>query len=275
MRQLRLLSLPLLLLTVSVACADLKQDLDRVFAADCLKDVGVLVQTLGEGTRYERNADRAFMPASNMKLVTCATTLRTWGDVCHMPAQAYASAFQTDKPPTDCSPNSILVMLRGMDKRSDNYLADSFMRALLAEHQVASYDQLMQASWQHLNLPLDGCRFVDGSGLSRENRLTPRFLVGLLQYMRTESEWAGAFVHTLPVAGVDGTLRLRMKGTTAEGAVRAKTGFLTGACCLSGYVDRNGHRLAFSMLMNNHTVDADLIRAVQNRACVAMAESCE
>jgi D-alanyl-D-alanine carboxypeptidase len=276
MRHSRLLScLFVLLACVSLASADLGQDLDRVFAADGVKDLGVLVQVLGGETLYERHADQPLMPASNMKLVTCATALRTWGDACHMPAAAYAEAFQTDLPPDHCSPDSTLAMLSSMDKRSDNHLADSFMRALLGAHECTSYGDLMAAAWQHLNLPLAACRFVDGSGLSRENRLTPRFLVALLQHMRTESEWAGAFVHTLPVAGEDGTLRLRMRGTAAEGCVRAKTGFLTGACCLSGYVDRNGHRLVFSMMMNNHTVDGDVIRAVQNRACVELAEWCK
>lgn len=264
-----------LLLVVTAARADLTQDLDAVFAAPCLREVGVLVQVLGGETLYERNASQPMMPASNMKLVTCATALRTWGDVCHMPAKDYAEAFQTSLPPQDCSPDSILVLLRGMDKVSDNHVADSFMRALLAAHEASVYETCLTDSWRQLNLPLEGCHFVDGSGLSRENRLTPRFLVALLQYMRTQSEWAGSFVHTLPVAGQDGTLKTRMRGTVASGCIRAKTGFLTGACCLSGYVDRNGRRLVFSMMMNNHTVDGDVIRAVQNRACVVMAEWCE
>lgn len=271
----RWLCLLTLLVVASAARADLTQDLDRVLAEKCLRDVGVLVQVLGGNTLYERNSSQPMMPASNMKLVTCATALRTWGDVCHMPGKEYAEAFQTALPPEDCSPDSILVLLRGMDKASDNHLADSFMRALLGAHEAPEYDECITQSWQQLNLPLEGCRFVDGSGLSRENRLTPRFLVDLLQYMRTKSEWAGSFVHTLPVAGQDGTLKTRMKGTVAEGCVRAKTGFLTGACCLSGYVDRNGQRLVFSMIMNNHTADGDTIRAVQNRACVALAQWCE
>ncbi|MHB8997684.1 MAG: D-alanyl-D-alanine carboxypeptidase/D-alanyl-D-alanine endopeptidase [Armatimonadota bacterium] len=270
-----LIGLALLAAGVSAASADLRQSLDRVFADRDIKDLGVLVQVLGGETLYERGADLSLMPASNMKLVTCASALRTWGDICHLPGPAYAEAFQTGLPPPDCSPDTILAMLRGMDKASDNHLADSFMRALLGTHQSPSYHDLMSSSWQHLNLPLEGCRFVDGSGLSRENRLTPRFVVSLLQHMRTESEWAGSFVHTLPVAGLDGTLKKRMKGTAAEGTVRAKTGFLTGACCLSGYVDRNGQRLVFSIMMNNHTADGDTMRAVQNRACVALAEWCQ
>lgn len=267
---------PLLLLAAaSAACAGLSRDLDRVLKADCLQDVGILVQVLGGETLYQRNAGQSFMPASNMKLVTCATALRTWGELSHLPGSTYARAFEKPAPAGGVAPDSLLALLRGMDKVSDNRLADSFMRALLATHlEQPSYDELMHDAWRHLSLPLAGCRFVDGSGLSRQNRLTPRFLVALLQYMRLRSDCAGAFVHTLPVAGQDGTLRLRMTQTCAEGTVRAKTGFLTGACCLSGYIDRNGRRLVFSMMMNNHSVDGDTIRALQNRACVVLARSC-
>lgn len=172
--------------------------------------------------------------------------------------------------------DSIEELALAMNKPSDNTIADGFMRSLLLAHEAndLGYDGLMEQAWRHLGLDLDGCQFVDGSGLSRRNRLTPRFLVGLLRYMRTKDPQAGAFVHTLPVAAVDGTLKKRMCGSCAAGTIRAKTGFLTGACCLSGYVDRCGQRLVFSMLMNGHTVDGDVIRAIQNKACVAMAAAC-
>ena len=64
-----------------------------------------------------------------------------------------------------------------------------------------------------------------------------------------------AFVAALPVAGVDGSLRKRMKGTAAEGNVRAKTGTLRYASALSGYVTTAaGERLAFSLMLNRHPV---------------------
>ncbi len=88
---------------------------------------------------------------------------------------------------------------------------------------------------------------VDGSGLSMQNTLTARFTVQLLCAMAENRD----FVNALPVAGRDGTLRSRLKGTAAEGRVMAKTGTLTVASSLSGYVvTRAGERLAFSILMN-------------------------
>lgn len=262
----------LLLVPAGAAVADLRQDLDGIFRHTSLVQVGALVETLEGEVLYERDVSRPMIPASNMKLVTCATALRTWGELSRLPASCYVPAFGNGA--TGPAPLSTAALLREMDKVSSNHLADSFMRALLITHAMESYDDLMKQAWRQVGLELDGCVFADGSGLARTNRLTPRFLVQLLRYMRTEGPHAGAFVHTLPVAGVDGTLKLRMKGTCAEGNVRAKTGFLTGVCTLSGYVDRHGQRLVFSMMMNGHTVDGDAIRAIQNRACVAMAGSC-
>src|SRR5207247_3085448 len=77
--------------------------------------------------------------------------------------------------------------------------------------------------------------FEEGSGLSRNNLTTPNATIALLKFMSTHAE-AEAYLNALPVAGVDGTLRSRMKGTPAAGNVRAKTGTLRWANALSGHV---------------------------------------
>ena len=106
-------------------------------------------------------------------------------------------------------------------------------------------------------VPADDVRFEEGSGLSRNNLTTANAVVRLLQTMAVHRE-AGAFAASLPVAGVDGTLRSRMKGTMAEGRVRAKTGTLRWANGLSGYVTSvGGERLAFSFLLNRHRATED------------------
>jgi D-alanyl-D-alanine carboxypeptidase/D-alanyl-D-alanine-endopeptidase (penicillin-binding protein 4) len=95
-------------------------------------------------------------------------------------------------------------------------------------------------------------QFEEGSGLSRNNLTTPNATIALLEHMsaHTASE---AYWSALPVAGVDGTLRSRMKGTAAEGNIRAKTGTLRWAYSLSGDVrTAAGERLLFSIMLNRY-----------------------
>jgi D-alanyl-D-alanine carboxypeptidase/D-alanyl-D-alanine-endopeptidase (penicillin-binding protein 4) len=91
---------------------------------------------------------------------------------------------------------------------------------------------------------------VDGSGLSRSNRVTPAQVARLLVAMRNTPA-GDDFVDSLPVAGREGTVAHRMRGTAAARRCRTKTGTLIGASALSGYCfNRDGHVMAFSILMN-------------------------
>jgi D-alanyl-D-alanine carboxypeptidase/D-alanyl-D-alanine-endopeptidase (penicillin-binding protein 4) len=98
----------------------------------------------------------------------------------------------------------------------------------------------------------------DGSGLSRNDMITAEATIQLLTYMHRH-RYASVFRDALPIAGVDGTLRNRFKGTPAENNLRAKTGTLSSANSLSGYVrDAAGEELAFSIMVNNYPQDADV-----------------
>ena len=98
--------------------------------------------------------------------------------------------------------------------------------------------------------------FEEGSGLSRNNLTTPNATVALLQFM-SRHKCAEAYLNSLPIAGVDGTLRNRMKGTAAAGNVHAKTGTLRWANSLSGHVTTAaGEHLIFSIMLNRyHNLD--------------------
>ena len=92
----------------------------------------------------------------------------------------------------------------------------------------------------------------EGSGLSRDNLTTPNATVTLLQFMNRH-KCAQAYLDALPIAGVDGTLKSRMKDTPAAGNVRAKTGTLRWANTISGYVTTAaGEHLVFSLMVNRH-----------------------
>jgi serine-type D-Ala-D-Ala carboxypeptidase/endopeptidase (penicillin-binding protein 4) len=165
--------------------------------------------------------------------------------------------------------------VRLMNKPSDNAIADGLMRSLIIRVGAQRQKPLefVTQFWQQRGLDTTGVRFYDGSGLSRGNRVTPAFLIGLLRYMRDDSANADAFRASLPIAGCDGTLARRMRETCAANNVRAKTGFLTGVCTLSGYVDtRDGEPLAFSFLFNNFDCDANCFRRLQDQLCVRLAQ---
>jgi D-alanyl-D-alanine carboxypeptidase/D-alanyl-D-alanine-endopeptidase (penicillin-binding protein 4) len=97
---------------------------------------------------------------------------------------------------------------------------------------------------------------ADGSGLSRYEMVAPELLAGILAHMAQSRDW-GIWFDDLPIAGVDGTLAGRMKGTPLAGNVHAKTGTLSGVRSLSGYLTTaTGERIVFSMIVNNHTLSA-------------------
>jgi len=99
----------------------------------------------------------------------------------------------------------------------------------------------------------------DGSGLSRNDLISANATVQLLTYM-SKHKYFGQFRDALPIAGVDGTLSTRMRGTPAEKNLRAKTGSLSSVASLSGYVTTAaGEHLVFSMMLNNYP-DASLVR---------------
>jgi D-alanyl-D-alanine carboxypeptidase/D-alanyl-D-alanine-endopeptidase (penicillin-binding protein 4) len=126
---------------------------------------------------------------------------------------------------------------------------------------------------RRIGVPMEGVSLTDGSGLTRQNRITGRALAKLLYKARREP-WFGSFYASFPVAGnrermVGGTLRKRMNGTRAANNARAKTGTLTGVTALSGYVTgANGRKYVFVML-SNYTRSSP--RPVENTFVVTLA----
>lgn len=122
---------------------------------------------------------------------------------------------------------------------------------------------------------LNGFYIVDGSGLSHRNRVTARQLVTVLRRM-DRSEAAEAWRGSLPMAGRTGTLAQRMRGTYAEGNMRAKTGTLTGAISLAGYVtdEVNGEDVAFAIVENSpydNALGRTTARRIVDAAAVVIA----
>jgi D-alanyl-D-alanine carboxypeptidase/D-alanyl-D-alanine-endopeptidase (penicillin-binding protein 4) len=117
----------------------------------------------------------------------------------------------------------------------------------------------------------DGFVVRDGSGLSRYNYLSPETIVRVLDVMRRDTVFQ-VFYGALPVAGIDGTLANRLKGTHAEANARAKTGFIAQARSLSGYVtSADGRVLIYSLLCNNWTIPVRAVERVQDSIVAKLA----
>ena len=117
----------------------------------------------------------------------------------------------------------------------------------------------------------DGFAVRDGSGLSRHNFISPRTLIRVLDAARRHPEFR-TFYDALPVAGIDGTLEKRMRGTSAQGNVHAKTGLVDKARSLSGYVTTaDGRMLLFSALCNNYSVPTKEVEKVQDALAVRLS----
>lgn len=188
---------------------------------------GILVESLDTGTViYAHNADKHFIPASNIKLFTTA------------------AALQRLNPNGTIRSKSVKDWITVTNLRSNNWYADTLLKYIGGAG-------VAKSALAQLGINPNGFRLADGSGLSRHNAATPRSLVQTLRVMYY-APGKEVFQASLPVAGMSGTLTNRMKHTPVQGVVYAKTGTLRGVRALSGYMNHPQYGiLLFSILANN------------------------
>jgi serine-type D-Ala-D-Ala carboxypeptidase/endopeptidase (penicillin-binding protein 4) len=163
-------------------------------------------------------------------------------------------------------------ILRFMDHESDNFTAEMLLKQLGAglglQGTTAAGAQVVHQLLSEQQIPVAGVRIVDGSGLSRLDRLTTETVVAMLRSSWLDQDLREILIASLPVAGRSGTLDSRMRGTAAAGRVRAKTGTLNEASALSGYVKR---RYAFSVIQNGSPLSIYWARRAQDRFATVLA----
>ena len=162
-------------------------------------------------------------------------------------------------------------VLKGVNKPSQNLHAEMLLRLLGArlkgdgsvESGHAAVEEFLLRSGVHP----ERWSLQDGSGLSRSDILSAHEMVSLLAAM-DRHRYAAVFRDSLPIAGVDGTLKNRMKGTPAEGRVTAKTGSLRHVNALGGYVTpRSGDRLVFYMVSNHNPGPGSEVTGAMDEIC--------
>ncbi|MGA8037258.1 MAG: D-alanyl-D-alanine carboxypeptidase/D-alanyl-D-alanine-endopeptidase [Candidatus Acidiferrales bacterium] len=172
---------------------------------------------------------------------------------------------------------TLLETVRLANKVSQNLHAELLLRAVAyAKQGFGVTDAGIWAEKDFLNsigVAVGDVALEDGSGLSGNDLVTPRSLVQVLRY-DAQQPWGEGYISTFPVAGIDGTLEGRMKRTTAEGLISAKTGSLSHVRSMSGFATTvRGERLVFSIFGNNNTQPGHDASNVIDAIGVAMVET--
>jgi len=167
---------------------------------------------------------------------------------------------------------TLAAILRFMDRESDNFTAELLLKQLgavsLHRGTSAGGASVVMQALVEAGVPMAGVRIVDGSGLSRLDRLTANALAATLKAAWADPTVKPAFVAALPVAGVNGTLEDRLRKPPARGRVLAKTGTTSDASALSGYVST---RFVFTVLQNGHPLSYWWARRAQDRFVEVLA----
>jgi PBP4 family serine-type D-alanyl-D-alanine carboxypeptidase len=174
-------------------------------------------------------------------------------------------------------------LLKRLLKNSDNLYAEMMLRnaaweSLKPEDRMKHPDYAQRGhqlifDWLKENkVSTDGLSFSDGSGLSRYNMVTPRAVNGLLSAAE-KLPGAEAFWNALPIAGVDGTMRNRSKGTLAENNARAKSGTFSIVSCLSGYVTTKDKQRLSVVILTNFVPSGSAARRLQDDIFKTLAEA--
>ena len=162
-------------------------------------------------------------------------------------------------------------ILKLMNKSSDNWIAELLFKTIGAEviSEPGTWKKGRQAVSEYLSeimVEPPVYRFVDGSGLSRYNLINAELLTDLLVCMYQNFQLMPEYLASLPIAGIDGTLKNRMQGMSAERVLRAKTGTLSGVSALAGYtVTADDEVFAFGILISHYVGPPALARGIQDK----------
>jgi D-alanyl-D-alanine carboxypeptidase/D-alanyl-D-alanine-endopeptidase (penicillin-binding protein 4) len=180
------------------------------------------------------------------------------------PAMSVSLASDTSDP--------LAQIVRRMNHESDNFYAEMLLKQLVAATGAvgtsAGGGKLVVATMRDAGIPTGGVRLLDGSGLSSLDRLTAAALVGVIRAGVNDPTVRAAFVDSLAVAGMSGTLSSRLPAL--RGKVKGKTGTTDLACTLSGLIRGT---VAFAVLENGSPISSWTARAAQDRFVTILAST--
>lgn len=204
-------------------------------------------RSLDDAPGYFGSVMRSFMAAQGTEIAG-ATLLGS------TPEGATVVTVHRSKP--------LSLIVRDLNKFSNNFVAEQLLKVMSAEASgvPGSTEGGLAVLVEHLvstGVPAGSFVVRDGSGFSRENRLSPRALATVVQRALADFDMSYEFVSSLSVSGTDGTLEDRMGYPVLRSAVRAKTGLLDGVTAVSGLVENEaGEELVFSIMINGFDCEA-------------------
>ena len=182
------------------------------------------------------------------------------------PADGFALALDLSDP--------LAAIVRHMNRESDNFVAEMVLKELGAsvvrQGSTNAGARVVRTELAAAGVSVAGVRIGDGSGLSQRDRLTAKALVGILRAGARDASIRDAFVTSLSVAGVSGTLEKRLGRRPTRGRVIAKTGTTNAASTLAGFIRR---RYVFAILQNGSPVPYWSAREAQDRFVTILAQS--
>jgi serine-type D-Ala-D-Ala carboxypeptidase/endopeptidase (penicillin-binding protein 4) len=166
------------------------------------------------------------------------------------------------------------AIVRTMNRASDNFVSEMLLKELGASvalnGSTTAGARVVADELRAAGVPVAGVRIADGSGLSLLDRLTAQALVAILRAGLDDPEISDAFVTSLAVAGIAGTLERRLERRPARGRVIAKTGTTRISSALAGFVRQ---RYVFAIIQNGSPVDYWAARQAQDRFVTILARS--
>lgn len=165
-------------------------------------------------------------------------------------------------------------MLADMNKFSNNYVAEMLTKLMASTEKkpatIAQGMKMIHDFTGSLGLPDEQVKLVNPSGLTRENRLSAFALMRVLENLQKDFRLMPELFVSLPIAGVDGTLKKRMKNSPGERWVRAKTGYLDGVVSLAGYAGNGQGRVFPFAMIYNGPADEGKVRATFDRMVLSL-----
>jgi D-alanyl-D-alanine carboxypeptidase/D-alanyl-D-alanine-endopeptidase (penicillin-binding protein 4) len=193
------------------------------------------------------------------------------------------SAYETDSSTaviriSSYNSRNLAAITRFFVKESDNLTGENILKTLgavrygapgSAEKGIAAIKEVLRAR----GIAATTYTLADGSGLSTYDQLSPDILVEVLRAAYEDFSFAPEFTDALSVAGRDGTMKDRLRGSALAGSLRAKTGTMSGISCIAGYLrTRKGRTLAVSIMMNGFAGPSDTLKAAQDALLTTLWE---